>query len=206
MADIWLDLARSIGVSPNGLKPEIFLTEGEKECVSQMLFCRFGARKFAIIHPGCNENTCNLPIGVYAELINKLIDSSDVAVVLSGIGSERDKYKNELACYDQNSRVWNSMGELNLRQLCAVISKAELVVSVGTGPLHIASALGIPTVSPFCRKIGVCSKVWGNLGADKIIIEPPEYICVENNSNKHCDFKNGIDSNQLIKASIRFIK
>jgi hypothetical protein len=205
IADIWLDLARAIGVSPDGLKPEIFLSEGEKESASQMLSYRFGAKKFIIIHPGCSGNTCNLPIGVYAELVNKFLEWSNVAVVLSGITAERDKYKSELSCNDQNPRVWNSMGELNLRQLCAVISKAELVVSVGTAPLHVASALGIPTVSPFCRKVGVCSRVWGNLGAKSIAIEPPANICNECIDKKHCDFKGSININQFLKSCLDLI-
>jgi len=200
MADIWLDLARAIGVSPDGLKPEIFLTEEEKEGALQKLRQRFGSRKIVIVHPGCAGNTCNLPIGIYAELADKLLATTDVAVVLTGVASEKMKYEVVLSCYDRHPRVWNSMGDLSIRQLCAVISQAKTVVSVGTGPMHIASALGISTVSPFCRWVGVCSRVWGNMGAKSLVLEPPASICKIVNTTKHCDFRQAIGVSQLMLA------
>ena len=107
--------------------------------------------------------------------------------------------------FSGNTRVWNAMGELSLREFCSVISESSLVVSVGTGPMHLASALGIPTVSPFCRKIGVCSRVWGNLGASSTVLEPPAEICTRRPNGNHCDFKESLNASQLFEASIRFI-
>ena len=158
-----------------------------------------------MVHTGFSGNTCNLPIGVYADLVEQLLKSTDIGIVLSGISQERIAFQSVLSRFDGNPRVWNAMGELALREFCSVISESSLVVSVGTGPMHLASALGIPTVSPFCRKIGVCSRVWGNLGASSTVLEPPAEICTRRPNGNHCDFKESLNASQLFEASIRFI-
>jgi hypothetical protein len=205
MSDIWLDMARAINAAAVGLQPEIFLTEEEKEGALQILRQRFGSRKIVIVHSGCAGNTCNLPIGIYAELADKLLATTDVAIVLTGMTSEKMKYEDVLSPYDGHPRVWNSMGNLSIRQLCAVISQAKSVVSVGTGPMHIASALGISTVSPFCRRVGVCSRVWGNIGAKSLVLEPPASICKRVNTTKYCDFQGEIQPAQLLNATLEIL-
>ena len=205
ISDIWLDLARAINAPQQGLQPEISLNEEERQFTRKQLSARFGSRKIVVVHTGFSGNTCNLPIGVYADLVEQLLKSTDIGIVLSGISQERIAFQSVLSRFDGNPRVWNAMGELALREFCSVISESSLVVSVGTGPMHLASALGIPTVSPFCRKIGVCSRVWGNLGASSTVLEPPAEICTRRPNGNHCDFKESLNASQLFEASIRFI-
>ena len=206
ISDIWLDLARSIKVLPDGLQPEIFLASDEKKSAKEQLVGRFGSRKVVVIHPGCSGNTCNLPIETYVEFIDRLLLCTEVAIVLTGLASERDQYATLLSRYAQATRVWNSMGELGIRQLCAVIAHASALCSVGTGPMHLASALVVPTVTPFCRKIGVCNQVWGNQGAKNITMEPPADICALRGNGEHCDFEKSIGVMNLMEALRPFIE
>jgi ADP-heptose:LPS heptosyltransferase len=149
---------------PDGLQLEIFLSEQEREAGKAQLQERIGARKVVIVHPGSAGNTCNLPIDIYAELVERLLGRSEVGIVLSGIASEREKFRADFSRFEGNPRVWNSMGELTLRQLCAIIAQSSALVSVGTGPLHLASALRVATVSPLLQKEGALQSGLGKFG------------------------------------------
>jgi len=45
--------------------------------------------------------------------------------------------------------VFIAAGSVSIRELAAIFSCADLVVSNSTGPLHLAVALGVPTVSVY---------------------------------------------------------
>jgi ADP-heptose:LPS heptosyltransferase len=40
-------------------------------------------------------------------------------------------------------------GKLNLRQIVALLERAQLVIANDTGPMHLAAALGRPLVTPY---------------------------------------------------------
>jgi len=60
---------------------------------------------------------------------------------------------------------------MDLFKLAALIECMSVLVVVGTGPLHIASALRVASVSPFCRftpfrpVYGECGWAWRGRGA-----------------------------------------
>jgi ADP-heptose:LPS heptosyltransferase len=43
----------------------------------------------------------------------------------------------------------NLVNRTNIRQLGALLSRCDVVVSSDSGPMHIAAALGVPTVTPY---------------------------------------------------------
>jgi hypothetical protein len=200
MSDIWLDLSRALDVVDAGLMPEIFLKGDEISGILGEIFRRFGSRRIVVVHPGCSGNTCNPDIDTYVNLVHQLLEKTDVAIVLSGVRKERELFGKSLECFDDYPRVWNAMGDLELREFCGIISQASLVVSVGTAPLHLASALGTPTVSPFCTRIGVCNRVWGNLGAASLALEPPSGYCAGQTKGQHCNFGGTVTAETLLDA------
>jgi len=199
MSDIWLDCARVLGVEPDGLVPDLFVTEEEKAGMRGALRARFGSRKIVVIHPGCGGNTCNLPDAEYAGLAALLASREECGIVITGSPRERTAYEKWPAAALVPDRIWLSAGELTLRQLIALIGESDLLVCVGTGPLHIASALHRKTLSPFCPHVGVCPRVWGNLGGDAEVIEPSADQCprIRRNLAGHCQFEGVIDGNTL---------
>lgn len=205
ISDIWLDLSRALHVANAGLKPEIFLKDDEKSGIQGEILRRFGSRRIVVVHPGCSGNTCNLDIDTYAKLINQLLETTEAAIVLSGVRRERELFGKSLECFDDHPRVWNAMGDLELREFCAIISQASLVVSVGTAPLHLASALGIPTVSPFCTRIGVCNRVWGNQGAASLALEPPSGYCAAQSAGQHCNFGSTVTAEDLLAGCTKLL-
>lgn len=204
-ADIVLDCARAIEVPVQGFQPELFLT-GEEILRAQLaLKEHLDDRPVIGIHPGCAGNACNLPPQTYAQMTQAILDQSECAVVLTGSGKEREFLKDWPEQLLASPRVWNSMGELSLRQLAAVIRHCSAYLCPSTGPLHIASALKVPTVSPFCSFKGLSPVIWGNQQPDAIALTPAAEFCRERRKMelKHCDFCGQIAAASLVQAVLR---
>src|SRR4029077_11031975 len=73
--------------------------------------------------------------------------------------------------------VMNLMGRLNLREFMALISQCDLVVSGSTGPMHLAAALGISTVSLFDPRRGSSTVRGGPLGGRGVLFKPEVPTC-----------------------------
>ncbi len=81
----------------------------------------------------------------FLQLVRRLIIHDDVGVVLTG--SAEDARNTELICSRlPDVRVRSIAGRTRVRELAAVIKKLDLLISVDSGPCHMAAALGTPLV------------------------------------------------------------
>ena len=64
-------------------------------------------------------------------------------------GSEDERTRSERYAVDVSGAIVPPPPRLSLRSLAALLARAELVVGVDTGLVHLASALGTPTLSLF---------------------------------------------------------
>jgi ADP-heptose:LPS heptosyltransferase len=88
---------------------------------------------------------------MYAQVINGVTDELDARVVITAVNDERrliDAIWGRLnAC--TRARTLVAAGDLEFPAFCALIERADLVVTNNTGPMHIAAALGTPVVALF---------------------------------------------------------
>lgn len=197
-SDIVLDCARALGLPGGSLAPEIFLTPAEKDEGVALCHSKFPGWKVIGLHPGCAGNTCNLPAAEYGRLADLILTQSECAIVITGLDREKNLLQAWPKSVLESPRVWNSMGQLDLRQLMAMIDRLAVFVCPSTGPLHLASALGIKTVSPFCSRPGLNHQVWGNLGGPAEVIEAVLPDCRLNTGKKIvCDFRGAISAEAL---------
>ncbi len=83
----------------------------------------------------------------YAELIDKLIEKFKATVILLGSSLEKDLCREvEAMCHYPVIQV---AGKTTLRQFAALLKECDLAVVNDGGPLHVAVAVGTPTVSIF---------------------------------------------------------
>ncbi len=175
-SDYMLDLARRVGAKETWTKPEIFLTEKESRSARDYLE-RKGfdtAGPIVCVHPGSGHSSPNWNVGRYAELAERLLKSG-VHVLVTGSKSERELERAFSEAGNRGART--AFGELSLRELAAVISSVGVFVSSSTGPMHIAAAVGTPTVSMFCPLTACSPKLWGPIGSASRIILPPDNFC-----------------------------
>lgn len=110
-----------------------------------------------ICHPASNGNGREWPIGNFIELI-QLSNEKKYHFILTGSPSEKDKSN---AIQSACSNVTNLVGTLSLKEFMSLISHADVLIASGTGPLHIAAALGIKTIGLFPPIHALDSKRWG---------------------------------------------
>ncbi len=85
--------------------------------------------------------------GKFAALADALGNRLGVPVVLTGSAAEKP-YLDAIQAAAQ-SPVLNLAGQTSLRDLAALYRLATLVVTTDSGPMHIAAAVGTPTVALF---------------------------------------------------------
>lgn len=189
-ADYALDFARKLGAAHLSLEPEIFLSEEEQRWAQEELRRLNASHPVVSIHPTSGGSAPNWRLERYIELAQRLAKSGVSVIVESPhrlpIGREG---------------IINATGRYSLRELICLISAVDVCVSSSTGPMHIAAALGVPTVSMFCPLPACSPSLWGPLGNKGEVVVAPDWYCskVCPGDPHLCDFEGGIGVEEVYR-------
>jgi ADP-heptose:LPS heptosyltransferase len=203
-----LDCARAAGFPADGQKPDFPLTTAETDHARAEIETRFPDLKIVGIHPGCAGNTCNLPPAIFGEAAQLLLDHPGLAVIGTGIPSELPLFDTWPEAVLKHPRFYNACGQWDLRQLAAHVANYTTMLVPSTGPLHIAAAYAIPTVTAFCRYPPVSATVWGNLTPGTIVVSPSAEFCERQRAAPgapNCDFCGQLRAEQLSTAVLKIV-
>ncbi len=130
------------------------------------------------------------PAERFVEVIEWLLTRESSAVVLTGAPGERS-YVTEVVgrVRGETVRLVNLAGELTLGGLFALLEDARCVITNDTGPMHMAWALGAPTVAHF-RPVNPAH--YGMVGDRFRILRKPVYCspCVHEVDEPPCNGNN----------------
>ena len=101
------------------------------------------------------------PVSNFAHVADRLIDTFNVSIILFG-DKEEAPLCNNVESF-MHSKVVNMGGKTNIAQFMSLLKKCRLFLCNEGGPLHIAVALGVPTVSIFGP---VDEKIYGPYAKD----------------------------------------
>ncbi|MBK8180921.1 MAG: glycosyltransferase family 9 protein [Planctomycetes bacterium] len=106
---------------------------------------------FAVLNPNAGNSTSERrwPRPSFAELASRLSDLDGLSVALVGSQGEREYTEQVAAAASGSVRPANLAGELTLPELASLLSRAAVFVTNDSGPMHLAAALGTPTVGLF---------------------------------------------------------
>ncbi|MBI5663641.1 MAG: lipopolysaccharide heptosyltransferase II [Nitrospirae bacterium] len=158
----YLNLLKSVGIEPADTQPYLFLTDDERRSARDLLSSYFLTDKGPLIgiNPGATFGSAKrwLPER-FAELIIKVISELNGRLIIFGgpseieiaddIITEINRLKIKLKIEKIGSRILVMAGKSNLRELAALISECDVLVTNDSGPMHMASALLVPTVAIF---------------------------------------------------------
>lgn len=117
-----------------------------------------------------NSRAKRWPTERYAELADRLIDEFGAQVLLVGSSAEAEVSR------DVSRQMRNQptilTGLTNLAELTASLSLVDLLVTNDTGPAHIASALGRPTLVIFGPTNPLTTRPFSPFG--EVVREPPD--------------------------------
>jgi heptosyltransferase II len=134
-----------------------------------------GGDKIIGVFPGGNAPSRRWAPERFAELVRRLAKRTERVVVFGG-PNERD-----LTAQVAGATAVDLGGRTGLAQLAAGIASCELLVTNDTGPLHLAAAVGTPTVSMWGAGD---PRVTGPLGANHRLLRHPELDCVPCTKNE----------------------
>ncbi len=103
-----------------------------------------GRHKVIGICPLSTRAIKNWAPGKFLELMERLGTDPDVRIVVFAHGGE-----DAVKPFRDGDAGRVVVGDVSLERLVALIRHCDLFISVDTGPMHIASALGVPTVGIF---------------------------------------------------------
>ena len=146
MVDMQMGMA---GLAPKAMAPSLRVPDAALEEARELLKGPGfqGGKKLVAVQAGASSPNKTWPLERFVDLILRLIGDGDVEILLLGDGKER-----ELADRLQEAggfRMIDLVGMTKVSQLPALCECCDLVVGNDTGTLHIAAAVGTPTLGLF---------------------------------------------------------
>jgi len=176
-----LDLLAPLGVKAGKLPPVLVIpTPGALSRAGELLCTIFDSGPdlpLLVIHPGMGGSALNWPEERWSELVGLLAQSGKYRVLVTGSESETWLAARVCSAAANNSLVRNITG-ISLEDFIGLLSLASGAAAPSTGPLHLATATGVPVAA------GIYSPVraqhprrWGPLGKGRCKIFLPDVEC-----------------------------
>lgn len=137
------DLGRSCGVVLSDRQPRLTAPDALRERVRIKIKHTEG-RHLITINPGPTWPIRNWPAAYWQEVVDTLHSKLNCQIFMLG-GSRRGTQ----TPYDLLLGVFSLAGTLRSDELTALIALSHLVISIDSGPIHIAGAVGTPVVGLF---------------------------------------------------------
>ena len=163
-ADYNLDLVKELGADPAPRAPVLNLAPADLAAAEKALSGLGLAKEDLVValHPGSGGSALNWPKENFAALADRLLGEFPVKVLLTGSPAETPLLEDIASRMTGKPCILRE--PLTLPRFAGLISRCGLFIANSTGPLHIASALRVPTLS-FFPPIKPCSPVrWGPYG------------------------------------------
>lgn len=143
-------LLECLGIPRSHTTPRLFLKESELEEARIRLKAHGVLPEQLIvgINPGAAYGSakCWLPER-FREVTERLLKRQDITIVYFGDQASAPLVK--MICQSLPSQVVDLAGVTSLRQLAALISLCDVLLTNDSGPMHIADAVGTPIVALF---------------------------------------------------------
>jgi heptosyltransferase-2/heptosyltransferase-3 len=190
-SQILLDYARVLQCDTSDVIPRVETTAEDRDEAQGLLeTLELSQRRFAIVHTtnAIAPKRGIWPIGGWTRLVDAIRREFDVAVVLSGTQVDRDIVE-QIA---QESGGVPIAGRTSIGGFAALAQRAQVFAGITTGSMHVAAAVGTPTVGIFPFQTDTPER-WAPLGLRTAIVRAsypcrpgerketcPDYACVAN--------------------------
>jgi predicted lipopolysaccharide heptosyltransferase III len=131
------------------ISPELIVTK-EKEIDAANILRKEGVPSnipIIAMHPFSRWRYKEWPIKNYVKLINHMGSRYRVSIVITGSIDEMDRVTEIVE--DSKIDAYSLVGKTSISELAAVLNKCGLLIGIDSAPMHIAAAVGTPTVTIF---------------------------------------------------------
>lgn len=179
---ILLDYARALGCDTPDATPAFTFDERASSEARSLLAQAGVDGAYALFHPtrGIASGRARWPTERLGSLGRALHETFGVPIVVSGDAADREIAEAVAA----PSRAVSLAGRTTLPQFGALAANARFVVAMDSGPMHVAAAVGTPTVGIFALQSDEPDR-WRPLGKRTAIIRP-SYPCPPSHRKETC--------------------
>jgi ADP-heptose:LPS heptosyltransferase len=139
-----LDVVRLVGAEPVTVEPRLATTDDDRLALAAEL-PELDGGPWAVIHPGATDPRRRWPVDSFIRVAHELVRLGRRVVVTGTPEEERLVDPIAEAASDRGVRATS----ISLPALLALLDGADVVVANDSGPRHLATALGTPTVGIF---------------------------------------------------------
>jgi heptosyltransferase-2 len=204
-----LDLLRHLNIEP--LDKDLYMpVKPESEKWVGELFKREDideTDKLLAIHPAASCPSKVWPAERFAQATDNLAQSYGFKVLI--VAGPKDLQAAEAVAEHMRSSVINLAGKTSVSQLASLLKRCVLFISNDSGPVHIASSLGIPVIAIFGRnQAGLSPRRWGPLGLkDRVLHKEAGCIeCLAHNCQKQFACLKAITVEDVVSTADEILK
>jgi len=179
---VLLDFARALGCDASDPAPLYVVSPGARGSVAATLADLHVRAPYVVLHPtrGIAAAHARWPVAHLAELARMLGAAVDARVVVTGGGDDR-------AIADAVAAASGAVslgGRTSLAEFAALAAGARVVVALDSGPMHVAAAVGAPTVGIFALQSDEPDR-WAPLGPRTAVVRA-SYPCPPGHRKETC--------------------
>ncbi|MBK8575601.1 MAG: glycosyltransferase family 9 protein [Elusimicrobia bacterium] len=143
VVDRYLETLTVLGISSAHRVPQLFL--GPEERLPDHLEKRLGPGPFVAIAPGALHPTKRWGPDRFAEAADRLAEGKPVIL----LGAPADAPAAEAVLQTLTSSAQSFVGQTSVREMMLILRRCALLLTNDSGAMHVAAALGVPTVAIF---------------------------------------------------------
>jgi ADP-heptose:LPS heptosyltransferase len=174
---ILLDYARAIGCDDPVARPAFAVTAADRHAADAVLQERGIGSPFALLHPtrGLSAERARWPAAGFIALARALRERHPMPLLVTGTAADAP-IADAIA---RGADAVSIAGATSIGTFAALAERARYVVAMDSGPMHVAAAVGAPTVGIFALQSDEPDR-WAPLGPHTALVRavypcPPEH-------------------------------
>jgi ADP-heptose:LPS heptosyltransferase len=201
---ILLDYGRALGCDETDAVPSYTIDSAAHAGAAELLDQHGIREPFAVLHPcrGIVARRSAWPAEPFAAIAVRVRERMGCEILVTGAAAERELAERIAA----HSGARSVAGETSLGVFAALAQRARGVIAVDSGPMHLAAAVGAPTLGIFPMQSDEPAR-WAPLGP-RTAVMLPEYPCPPAHRKETCgDFAcvAALDSERIARTFAKLI-
>jgi ADP-heptose:LPS heptosyltransferase len=181
---ILLDYARALDCDTTSAAPAFAPTDADRTVVQTLLRVHDVRGPYAILHPtrGLSAQRSRWPVDGFVALARRLVDRDAMPLLVTGTAD--DAPIADAVAQRAGRGVISIAGATSIGAFGALAERARAVVAMDSGPMHVAAAVGAPTVGIFALQSDQPDR-WAPLGP-RVAVVRPDYPCPPGHRKETC--------------------